>query len=168
MLKDWFQRLELSLAMVGAVAVFLMMLLVTAEVFLRTVFNNPIAGQSEIVGMLMVVSVYAGISYTQRTGGHVGMDLLLDRVFRGRVRAGIILLNTVLSLLITVIIAIYTWKQAIETIERGTRSIYLHWPVWPLPLMVSIGSIVLCFRFLLEIREQLASAPPGQPGEDAP
>ena len=54
------------------------MLFVGAEVMMRYVFNSPIPGHLEVSELLMPIIVFLGLSYTQATHGHVGMDLVLD------------------------------------------------------------------------------------------
>ena len=59
-------RVEMVTATLAGLVIFLMMFLVTAEVFLRRVFNSPIPGQQDITILSMVAFGVLCISYCYR------------------------------------------------------------------------------------------------------
>ncbi|WP_077212149.1 TRAP transporter small permease [Bacillus dakarensis] len=151
--------IEDQLILLGCVFLFMMMLLVTADVTGRYFFNKPIAGQIEITEMFMVLSIYLGMAYTQREKGHVGMDLFVNKVLRGTANRISNFLVLILSLIINLLIAYYSFTRTITTYQQGGESMYLGIPMWPLPLFVSIGSIVLCLRLIYESKESITKDP---------
>jgi TRAP-type C4-dicarboxylate transport system permease small subunit len=144
---------ENKLILLGALSIFLMMILVTIDVCGRFFFNSPLVGQKEITEMLMVGSVYFAIGYTQREKGHVGMDLIITKILKGNTKKVVLILTLFLSAAISIIVSYYTFLYALESYEKGMVSIYLGWPVWSLPLMVSIGSLLLTVRLLIDLIE---------------
>lgn len=148
-----FDAFENTLMIVGAAAIFVMMLLVTSDVSARQFFNSPIAGQPEITEMLMVFSVYLGMAYTQRDGGHIGLDILINRM-PDTLRIACQWITHILSLIINGIVAVYALLQAIQAFTEGTRSIFLYWPMWPLPFAVALGSFILCLRLIVDLVTQ--------------
>lgn len=142
--------LENTLMLVGALAIFIMIFLVTADVSARQFFNSPIAGQPEITEMLMVFSVYLGMAYTQRDGGQIGLDFLVKRM-KPPLRRSCLWITHLLSLFINGIVTVYAFLQSIQSYHEGTRSIFLYWPMWPLPMAVALGSFILCVRLALDL-----------------
>jgi TRAP-type C4-dicarboxylate transport system permease small subunit len=151
LLEDWFAKF-------GALAIFLMIFFVTADVGARYLFNSPIVGQMEMTEILMVVGVFPGLAYTQRMRGHIGMDFIIRRIPEGRLSHLITLVTTFFSLLIYVAIACSSLNVSLFYMKMGTKSIFLPWPTWPLPFIVSVGSFFLCIRFLIELKSQVIVA----------
>lgn len=144
--EDW-------MILIGSFVLYVMMGLVIVDVGGRFLFNKPIAGNIELTEMLMVFSIYLGMAYTQREKGHVGMDLFITTVLKGKAYHLNNIIINFLSLFINIMIAYYAFNQAIVTYHNKSTSIYLNIPMWFLPLFVSVGTIFLCLRLLLEFKE---------------
>jgi TRAP-type C4-dicarboxylate transport system permease small subunit len=147
--------LEGKLTFISGLSIFLMMLLITFDVLGRNLFNHPLVGAQEITEMLMVVTVYCGIAYTQRENGHVGMDLLITKVYKGAMRKIALTIILILAVGVNILVSYFTFQNAIDTYHKGVVSIYLMWPVWFLPLFVSIGSIILSARLFVDWLDEL-------------
>ena len=145
-----FSFVEEYMNVLSATVIMALMFLITSDVFMRFFFNSPIAGQMEITEMLMVVSIFLGMSYTERIGGHVRMEVIILKVIRGRAQTIIEGLTCLLSLVVCGIITVYSFKDAM--LSFGIVSIYLHLPLWPMRFFVPFGSFVLCIRFALEVK----------------
>jgi TRAP-type C4-dicarboxylate transport system permease small subunit len=104
----WLLRIEVALMVVAAAVAFFAMLFVGAEVAMRYGFNAPIPGHLELSELLMPIIVFLGLSYTQATRGHVGMDLVLDMMpQRARLRA------TIATLLVSIFVcSVLAWFSA--------------------------------------------------------
>jgi len=146
-------KAENWMSIIGSFVLYVMMGLVIVDVGGRFIFNKPIAGNIELTEMLMVFSIYFGMAYTQRENGHVGMDLLITKVLKGRAYYLNNIVIIFLSLLINVMIAYYSFAQALVVYHNKSTSIYLNIPMWFLPLFVSLGTIILCLRLLLEFKQ---------------
>ncbi len=144
--EDW-------MILIGSFVLYIMMGLVIVDVGGRFLFNKPIAGNIELTEMLMVFSIYFGMAYTQREKGHVGMDLFVTTILRGRAYHLNNMVIGFLSLLINIMIAFYSFNQALVTYHNKSTSIYLNIPMWFLPLFVSVGTVILCLRLLSEFKE---------------
>lgn len=83
-MTDIFQRsigvASRALAYVAGITLLMMMFLVSADVTGRYVFTAPITGALEITEMLLVVSVFFSISYTETIGAHIRVRLLSSRL----------------------------------------------------------------------------------------
>ena len=76
-------QLESLLALIGGLAVFSLMLLAVASVGGRNFFNHPIPGYVDWIEQVMPLIAFIGISYCQRLGGHIRMDIVMG-LLRGR------------------------------------------------------------------------------------
>ena len=76
-------RLESILNIFSGLIVFGLMFLGVVQILLRTVFRAPIFGYIDIVEIAMVGFAVLAISYVQRVGGHVRMELFVSKL-KGR------------------------------------------------------------------------------------
>lgn len=149
-------KIERMLLSIGSFALLIMMFLVGIDVMGRNLINKPLLGSEEITEILMVIAIYFGISYTQRFKGHVGMDLFINNVFKGLIRKVAFTIIMSMSIFITLFLSYYTFLNFIESYQRGLVSVYLHWPIWYLPLVASIGFLILAFRLIIEWFEEMS------------
>ena len=74
--------LEKLLALLSGVAAFSLMFLAAYSVAGREFFASPLLGYVDLIEALMPLIAIMGVSYVQREGGHIRMDIL-DRRFPG-------------------------------------------------------------------------------------
>jgi len=90
---------------VGVGVLFLLMLLTSADVLLRYLFNSPITGTFELTELTMIVTIFFALSYTASRGGHIRVELIVDRLNR-RSQA---VIDSVTSLFSLVIVSLIIW-----------------------------------------------------------
>ena len=66
---------EYGLTLIGGILVFALMILGMVQIVMRNIFNAPIFGYIDIVEFAMIGFAIFGVSYVQRSGGHVRMDV---------------------------------------------------------------------------------------------
>ena len=71
------------LNLIAALAILMLMILGSAQIFLRSVLNSPIAGYIDLVELSMASMAFLGAAYCQRLGGHIRMEMLVGRL-KGR------------------------------------------------------------------------------------
>ena len=76
-------KVERVLALVSGLAVFSLMILAVVSVGGRNMFNAPLPGYVDWIEQVMPLIAFMGVSYTQRDGGHIRMDILVGKL-RGR------------------------------------------------------------------------------------
>lgn len=148
--------IESGFNLVSASIIVFLMLFVVAEVIGRYLFNRPIYGHYEIVVAAMVPLVFLGLSYTERVGGHIRMELLISRIPRGRFYYS---LEILMLLCCLVVVGLFVFKGFEHTMfmwEIGHASELIRFPHWPFQLCVVIGCLLLCIRFLIEIFQKAA------------
>jgi TRAP-type mannitol/chloroaromatic compound transport system permease small subunit len=101
--------------------------------------------------MMFLSVVFLGLGYTQLYNGHVRVEFLVIRFHQKTQK----ILNTIMLLLALSIYTLLVWKGAegfIESYESGEyRWGLIQIPLWPVKLMIPLGSSLLCLRFVDEI-----------------
>lgn len=144
--SDSLDRATLWLAMLAAGALIFMVVVISAGVVLRYVFDTPVLGLNEINQMTAVVLVMAAMPYCTARGGHVGVDVFDNAIGRwGRFIGDVgsrLLSGFVLSVLVRRAVI-----KALDAHEFGDTTNMLGLPIWPFYgiLAVGMGLCVLVF-----------------------
>ena len=135
---------------------FVMLLLGTADVLGRYLFNHPITGTQQVFEILLPGIVLLGWAYAQRTKSHVAVDIVYDR-FPPRVKPIVALFITSLAM---VIAALIVWQGLLEctfNFQMGRMIRIINVPVYIPQLLVPIGAfslfLVLIIDFWTHIKE---------------
>jgi C4-dicarboxylate transporter DctM subunit len=88
-----------------------------------------------------------GAAYGVRTGIHVGVDLLVNRV-PPHSRKQVILFSLLCGAFFTGMIATFGGSFVAEMFKTGQQSNDLEMPMWIIYLAIPVGSGLMCFRFL--------------------
>jgi C4-dicarboxylate transporter, DctM subunit len=88
-----------------------------------------------------------GAAYGVRTGIHVGVDLLVNKV-PGPARKQVILFSLLCGAFFTGMIATFGGSFVAEMFKTGQQSNDLEAPMWIVYLAIPLGSGLMCFRFL--------------------
>ena len=113
--------------------------------------------------ILFVWMAKFGAAYGVRTGIHVGVDILINKL-TGSSRAALIQIGLVCGVIFTGLIglfgALFVWENgmAYETLSllgrdpgdffEGPTTPDLEWPTWIVYSAVPLGSFLMCYRFL--------------------
>jgi C4-dicarboxylate transporter DctQ subunit len=117
----------------------------------------------ELCIIMFVWMAKFGAAYGVRTGIHVGVDVLINRM-KGNTRAKFIVLGLLAGALFTGIVgtlgATFVWENGahywiytmlgLDTgdVPEGPTTPDLEWPTWIVYSAVPLGSYLMCFRFL--------------------
>lgn len=133
---------------IGATVLFLLMILTAVDVSLRYVFNSPVQGTFELTELVMVVTIFFALAYTQSQNSHVSVELLVDLLPQ---RAqGVI--DAVTSLLSFGIIAVIIWQGAVSThdsVLSGEHSALLKIPLFYFKALIPLGALMLDLEILI-------------------
>ena len=149
-------KLETILALVGGLAAFSLMLLAVVSVSGRNLFNQPLPGYIDWIEQAMPLIAFVGVSYTQRLGGHIRMDILVGRL-RGRTLWIAEFTTTFLMLILMILLVWGTWAHFQRAFDFGSpnwsrdSSLDIGLPLWPMKLVVPIAFGVLCLRMALQL-----------------
>jgi TRAP-type C4-dicarboxylate transport system permease small subunit len=154
---------ETTLNLFSSTVLFLLMFYVTAEVTMRYLFNRPLAGHLELTQLLIAPSVFLALSYVQAHRGHVGMDLLLERL-SPRARHAVESLTLAVALVAFAIIAWFSWIAAWMSWEMGDVTPTADLQTWWSKMAVPVGCALLCLRLFLQLIESMIGAARPQRG----
>jgi TRAP-type C4-dicarboxylate transport system permease small subunit len=149
-------RLEGVLALLSGLAVFSLMLLAVFSVGGRNLMNQPLPGYVDWIEQAMPLIAFMGISYTQRDGGHIRMDMLVGAL-RGRALYAAELLTTSLILLLMVLLVWGSWAHFDRSFDFASpmwsrdSSMDISLPLWPAKLLAPVAFSVLCLRLVLQL-----------------
>ena len=130
------------------------------DVLARYLFNQPTAWATEISTYVLIATVFFGAGQTHLLGGHVRVELLLDRL------RGVALQATLLTVawIAFLVVAISAWQatlMVLSDLRNGSRIFsLLLTPTWMPKLPIAAGLAMLAAAMLVEI-ERLAAPQAG-------
>src|SRR6195952_2263251 len=106
-----------------------------------------IAWTQELCIYMFIWMAKFGAAYGVRTGIHVGVDLLVNRV-PPPARKQVILFSLFCGAFFTGLVATFGGSFVSEMFKTGQQSNDLEMPMWIIYLAIPLGSGLMCFRFL--------------------
>ena len=149
-------KLERFLALLSGIAVFGLMVLAVVSVGGRNLLNHPLSGYVDWIEQLMPLIAFMGISYVQREGGHIRMDMVIG-MLRGRALWLFELISVILILILMLALVWGSWAHFQRSFDfdaplwSNDSSIEIGLPIWPAKLLAPVAFSVLCLRLLLQI-----------------
>ena len=141
---------ESRLNMIGGLIVFALMFLGVVQIVLRTVFRKPIFGYIDIVEIAMVGFAVLAISYVQRVGGHVRMELFVAKL-KGRAHWLAETVSTILAVFIVGVLIPYSYFHFERAFSIGDSTIDIEIITWPAKLIVPVALSVLLIRLIIQL-----------------
>ncbi len=134
----------------AGVLIFGLMFLGVTQIILRTAFRAPIFGYIDIVEVSMVGFAVLSISFVQRIGGHVRMELLVSHL-TGRLHWLAEAVGTGLGIFIVAVLIPYSYRHFERALNFGDSTIDIEIPTWPAKLIVPIALSVLLVRLCVQM-----------------
>jgi TRAP-type C4-dicarboxylate transport system permease small subunit len=139
----------------GTILILLMALSVNLDVGGRNLFNKPIAGVNEFIGLSIVAVVFLQMANTLQEDRHVSNDIFI-RLIQGthpRLSAAIYSAFQIVGVMLMAIIVIYVWPIVMENYQggyySGTAGI-IEIPIWPFMAVVVIGAAATAVQFIID------------------
>ncbi|MEL7300938.1 MAG: TRAP transporter small permease [Pseudomonadota bacterium] len=158
-LLSWLDRallpFERALAFASGIAAFSLMFLAVYSVGGREFFESPLLGYVDLIESLMPFIAILGISYVQRDGIHIRMDILIGQL-SGRVLWAIELLMTLLIFGLILALLWGSWAHFDRSFDCARpfcsrdSTIDISLPLWPSKIIVPIAFAVLLLRLALQ------------------
>ena len=146
--------LEDGMNLIAAAAIFFLMFVGVFQIVGRTVFNTAIYGYIDYMEQASALFAFLGISYAQRVGAHIRMDLLL-RGFSLRFLWTMELFAVLVAMLAITTLIDSTFQNFLRAYELGDSTIDIKLPVWPTKLLVPFVLAVLWIRLALQAADYL-------------
>jgi len=122
----------------------LMMLLTVADVFMRTFFNSPIMGTTEVTEFMMVIVVFPALAWCAVQRKHIKVDLLVSHL---PPRVQTVIDSTTLFLALCTYIII-TWHSMLEAMDVYTTTALLNLPHAPFYWVLTAGFTLFCLSIV--------------------
>ena len=148
--------IERVAALMSGLASFSLMFLAAWSVTGRKFFGAPLLGYVDYIQLLMPIIAILGVSYVQRDGTHIRMDILIGQL-RGRILWLIELIMVVLILILMIALIWGSWSHFDRSFDFSAplwsrdSTIDVGAPVWPSKIVVPIAFAVLVARLLIQI-----------------
>lgn len=161
--QSWFGRLTIALNAIGTVLILVMAVAVNADILGRELFNRPVPGVTEFLGLSIVAVVFLQMANTLREDRHVSNDLVLAAVAKRRPRAAAFFYGIfhLIGAALMGFIVWYVFPIFRENYEggfyKGTAGV-IELPVWPFMLVVLIGGIATIGQYLILAFQQFRRA----------
>ena len=149
-------RIESVLALVSGLAVFSLMILAVVSVSGRNFFNSPLSGYVDWIEQAMPLIAFMGISFTQRDGGHIRMDMLVGKL-RGRFLWAAEFTTVFFMLLLMLLLIWGSFAHFQRSFDFGSpmwsrdSSMDIALPLWPSKLLAPVAFSVLAVRLVLQL-----------------
>jgi len=121
----------------------------------RKFFSSPMMGYVDYIEAAMPVIAIMGVSYVQRDGSHIRMDMLVGAL-KGRTLWFFELMSVLLILILTIALTYGAWEHFNRSFDCARplcsrdSSIDVGIPIWPSKLIVPVAFGVLALRLLLQ------------------
>ena len=145
----YWARLEDGMNLVAAAAIFFLMFVGVFQIVGRTVFDTAIYGYIDYMEQASALFAFLGISYAQRVGAHIRMDLLL-RGFSMRFLWSMELFCVLVALVVITVLIDSTFLNCLRAWQLGDSTIDIKLPIWPTKLLVPVVLVVLWVRLVLQ------------------
>jgi len=159
-LSDIVKGVGSSLDKLAGISLFCEMLLIVANIILRTVFNHPILGTYELVGFLTAIGVALALAHCAFQNGHIAVSLIME-YFPQKIQSIVAVFVNVASLILWVaaVWSLGKFGQAMKI--KGLVSPSAEIPIYPFIYLVAFGLLGLClvqlFKLLVSFREILGN-----------
>ncbi len=142
-LSRWFER-------VGLAAMAAMALATLIDVIGSKLFNRPLPGSTEIIGVIQVIAIAGGMAFSKIDGRQIRVDVFVDVLSR-RGKAVLDVFSALLGLGLFVVTCWMTYEHGISFLNSGTRTFLLGIPLPPFVFWIALCCVPLCLVILIEL-----------------
>ena len=147
----WFRKVCIVFGIVASASIALMIISTTVDTTLRFTINFPIPGVFELNEVLLVITVFLGITWTQIERGHTRVVLVLRRMpIRRAIKVDI--LCWIICILFLGILGLQSGKEALRSYQISEfRWGAVQMPIWWAKALVPLGCWLTCIQLLVDI-----------------
>lgn len=126
------------------------------SVAMRYTLGTGFTWATELTIYLFIWMAKFGAAYGVRTGIHVGVDYVVNKV-EGAKRRVLVTSGLILGVTFTGVIAFFGARWVVFIYGTGQVSPDLEWPMWIIYLAIPFGSGLMCYRFIQSLMNFLNS-----------
>jgi TRAP-type C4-dicarboxylate transport system permease small subunit len=161
--SDILAAIERTLTVIAAFFLFVIMVVVVADVFMRYAVNRPFSFTYDLIGLYLLAGVFfLTLSDALREHAHVGVDILLHRFSPAGRRLSEIV-TALVGLFVFVLISKVGFDRALDNYQQSdVLAGAIPWPTWISAALVPFGCGVLVLRLALQLVGNLLSLVSGR------
>ena len=158
-----FGRFTVGLSLIGTLLIIIMSIAVNADIIGRDLFNHPIAGVTEFLGLSIVAVVFLQMANTAREGRHINNDLIIATVAQRNPRVARLFygLFELVAAALFAMIVVFVWPNFVDNYYggyfKGTTG-YIEIPLWPFIGTVIVGAAAAAIQHLLLASREFRAA----------
>jgi len=149
-----FEALKKTIKFCGilsALSILLIMILVSADVFFRYVFNSPILGAMEFSLLLMISIIYLGLGYTEICDRHIAINLIYNTL-KPKHQVIVTKLNYIILLFIASILFWHSFLDFLKSYEiNEVLPGMAGFPKYPSKFCLSFGMLMYIFVIFFKL-----------------
>lgn len=136
------EKLGNMAALMAVGILIIMVLMITANVFLRYLFRIPLHFSVEYSGYMLAFIVYIGYAYVTRQEAHISVEVIHQRL-KKRIRDGLDVITTLIALALVGVYFKYGWDFCIGSLLTGQLSeTVMLTPLWIPRAVLPVGLIL--------------------------
>lgn len=147
---DWLFKLERLLNIIAGAVIFIVMIIGVVQVVGRSFFNSPVPAYVDLIEIMMATFAFLGISYCQKLGGHVRMEIVLKQ-FSGRSLWIAETIGVLLNMWVIAVLLVYGYDHFDRAFTFGDTTIDGDYPLWPSKLIIPVAFAVLELRLFINL-----------------
>ena len=155
-IDNYYFQFEKLLNLLAGIVIMGLMFLGVIQVLGRKVINFPVPGYVDLVEFAMVIFAFLAISYCQKLGGHVRMEIIIGR-FKGRTLWFLECIGILIAMYIIAVLMYYSYMHFLRSFDCtyafciGDSSMDIELPIWPSKLLVPFAFAMLLVRFSIQL-----------------
>jgi TRAP-type C4-dicarboxylate transport system permease small subunit len=136
--------------------------IITEAVVVRKLFGMSTIWQIEASVYLLIFTVFVGAAFVQKNEQHLNVDLVIINL-SPKTREVTLIAVSIISCLLTAILAYYAWPMWWEALVNGEHSESL-WgpPLWIPYLFLPLGMTLLFLQYIVYIYRRIVSLRSGR------
>lgn len=153
-----------AINVLGTLLIVAIMLLIGADVLARNLFNAPISGVPEMVALSIVAIVFLQVPQTLRADRFTRSTAVLDAIRRRAPRVALVMETVfdIAAILLLGALLYASWPLFTQSWEKDTFVGAIGnftAPVWPVKLIICVGTAMLMAQFAARIVRLWSAAP---------
>ena len=149
-IDQWIKKTAKILGEVAGWLLFACMVIVTLNVILRKIFNSPLLGTYEWVGILTAVMISLGLAYCATVGGHIAIDFIVNKMKPGLQRL-IAMICGGISCVVMGGVTVSLFQYAGKLARSGEVSPTTKIPFYIFVYIAGVGFVVFLAVLLLDL-----------------
>ena len=149
---------------IASISIFLIMILITADVCSRLLLNKPFAGTGEIVSMIIIIVCFLEIPYVAVRNGHVRSTMLYDKV-GDKGKHIIDIISSAIGIVVYGLVIRASWKGFLNAVAIKEAEVAGSVKITTIPgrFVVIFGSLLMVLEFLSLIYQHASALKEGKP-----